>query len=77
MNKIPNEKKKSGQELSSPRGMRDIEGGEYYKFQGLFEKAQEVAVYYGFTPIETPILEHEETFTSAVGDGIERQAHRP
>lgn len=71
MNKIPNEKKKSGQELSSPRGMRDIEGAEYYKFQGLFEKAQEVAVYYGFTPIETPILEHEETFTSAVGVGTD------
>jgi histidyl-tRNA synthetase len=71
MNKIPNEKKKNGQELSSPKGMRDIEGGEYYKFQGLFEKAQEVAVYYGFTPIETPILEHEETFTSAVGVGTD------
>jgi histidyl-tRNA synthetase len=71
MNKIPNEKKKSSQELSSPKGMRDISGDEYYKFQGLFEKAQEVAVYYGFTPIETPILEHEETFTSAVGVGTD------
>lgn len=71
MNKIPNEKKKSGQELSSPKGMRDISGDEYYKFQGLFEKAQEIAVYYGFNPIETPILEHEETFTSAVGVGTD------
>ncbi len=70
MNKEP-EKKKVSQELASPKGMRDIMGEEYYKMQGLFEKAQEVAVYYGFTPIETPILEHEETFTSGVGVGTD------
>ncbi|MBP9700890.1 MAG: histidine--tRNA ligase [Candidatus Pacebacteria bacterium] len=62
---------KKSQELSSPKGMRDIIGDEYYKFQGFFEKAQEVAVYYGFKPIETPILEHEETFTTAVGIGTD------
>lgn len=71
MNKMIPEKKKTQQEISSPKGMRDIIGTDYYKFQGLFEKAQEVAVYYGFTPIETPILEHEETFTSAVGVGTD------
>jgi histidyl-tRNA synthetase len=65
------EVKKTSQELSSPKGMRDIIGDEYYKFQGFFEKAQEVAVYYGFKPIETPILEHEETFTTAVGIGTD------
>jgi histidyl-tRNA synthetase len=58
-------------ELASPKGMRDIIGDDYYKFQGLFEKAQEVAVYYGFKPIETPILEHEDTFTTAVGVGTD------
>ncbi len=65
------EKKRTQQDIASPKGMRDIIGDEYYKFQGLFEKAQEVAVYYGFTPVETPILEHEETFTSAVGVGTD------
>lgn len=70
MNKQP-EKKKTQQTMSSPKGMRDIIGPDYYRFQGLFEKAQEVAMYYGFTPIETPILEHEETFTSAVGIGTD------
>ncbi len=59
------------QELSSPKGMRDIIGDDYYKFQGFFEKAQEVAVYYGFKPIETPILEYEDTFTTAVGIGTD------
>lgn len=59
------------QELTSPKGMRDIIDADYYKFQGFFEKAQEVAVYYGFKPIETPILEHEATFTTAVGEGTD------
>lgn len=62
---------KKTQELSSPKGMRDIIADDYYKFQGFFEKAQEVAVYYGFKPIETPILEHEDTFTTAVGVGTD------
>lgn len=54
--------------LHSPKGMRDIMGEEYYRYQGLFEKAQEIAVYYGFQPIETPILEHEELFARGVGE---------
>ncbi len=58
-------------DIASPKGMRDIIGDEYYKFQGFFEKAQEVAVYYGFTPIATPILEYENTFTTAIGDGTD------
>jgi histidyl-tRNA synthetase len=62
--------KKTG-DIMSPKGTRDIIGDEYYKFQGLFEKAQEVAVYYGFKPIETPILEHESTFTTAIGIGTD------
>ena len=58
-------------DLSSPKGMRDIMNDEYYGFQGFFEKAQEVAVYYGFKPIETPIMEHEEIFTSGIGVGTD------
>lgn len=57
--------------LAAPKGMRDIMGDDYYAYQGLFEKAQEVAVYYGFRPIETPILEREEVFTSSVGIGTD------
>ncbi|MBU3662172.1 MAG: T9SS type A sorting domain-containing protein [Bacteroidetes bacterium] len=49
-------------DLASPKGMRDIMNEEYYSFQGFFEKAQEVAVYYGFKPIETPVLEYEKVF---------------
>jgi histidyl-tRNA synthetase len=57
--------------ISSPRGMRDLMNEEYYSFQGFFEKAQEVAVYYGFKSLETPILEHEEIFTASIGEGTD------
>ncbi|MES2930333.1 MAG: histidine--tRNA ligase [Patescibacteria group bacterium] len=66
------EKKKSNKEpLVSVKGMRDIIDEKYYQYQGFFEKAQEIAVYYGFKPIETPILEHENTFTTAIGIGTD------
>ena len=58
-------------ELASPKGMRDLMNEEYYAFQGFFEKAQEVAVYYGFKPIDTPILEYEEIFTGGIGEGTD------
>lgn len=60
-----------GKNLTSPKGMRDIINEDYYNFQGFFEKAQEVAVYYGFKPIETPLLEHVETFSSGIGEGTD------
>jgi histidyl-tRNA synthetase len=66
------EKKKSNKDpLQSVRGMRDILDEQYYQFQGFFEKAQEVAVYYGFKPIDTPIVEHEGVFTSSIGIGTD------
>ncbi|OGI64083.1 histidine--tRNA ligase [Candidatus Nomurabacteria bacterium RIFCSPLOWO2_02_FULL_40_10] len=57
--------------VASPKGMRDLLNEEYYAFQGFFEKAQEVAVYYGFKPLETPMLENEEIFTAGVGVGTD------
>src|SRR3989442_1135305 len=53
---------------TSPKGMRDIIGDEQHKYQGFFEKAAEVALYYGFQPIEVPILEREEVFLSTNGE---------
>ncbi len=70
MKKTKKESKKV-RELATPKGMRDIMNEEYYNFQGFFEKAQEVAVYYGFKPIETPIMEQEEVFTSGIGEGTD------
>jgi histidyl-tRNA synthetase len=65
------EKKQKKEPLISPKGMHDIIGDEYYNYQGIFEKAQEVATYYGFKPISTPILENEEVFTSSIGIGTD------
>lgn len=56
---------------TSLKGMFDLIDEEYYAYQGLFEKAQEIAVYYGFKPIETPILEKEDVFISAIGEGTD------
>jgi len=64
-------KKKKGELLTSLKGMRDIIGDEYYTYQGFFEKAAETALYYGFKPIETPILEKEGVFTSGIGEGTD------
>ncbi|MBP6060481.1 MAG: histidine--tRNA ligase [Candidatus Pacebacteria bacterium] len=64
------ESKKRIDDISSPKGMRDLMNEEYYNFQGFFEKAQEVSVYYGFKPIDTPIMEHEQTFTG-IGEGTD------
>ncbi len=71
MKKQKNSKEKKNNGFSSPRGMRDLMDEEYYNFQGFFEKAQEICSYYGFKPIDTPILEHKEIFTSGIGKGTD------
>jgi histidyl-tRNA synthetase len=55
----------------APKGMRDISGDQYYHYQGFFEKAQEVAIYYGFKPIEMPAIEKQEVFTGGLGEGTD------
>lgn len=60
------------------KGFRDIIGDDYYRYQGAFEKAQEVAVYYGFSPIEVPMLEHTSIFERGVGgatDVVEKELY--
>lgn len=63
--------KNQNQILQSPKGMRDLIGDEVFSFQGFAEKAAEIALYYGFKPIETPILEKEEIFARGVGAGTD------
>ncbi|MFA5751194.1 MAG: histidine--tRNA ligase [Candidatus Paceibacterota bacterium] len=69
--KIVTKKSSDKKMISSPKGMRDIMNDEYYSFQGFFEKAQEVAIYYGFKPIQTPILEYANVFERGVGEGTD------
>jgi histidyl-tRNA synthetase len=71
-NDKPEKKKKVREdEIASPKGMRDLIGKEYYAYQGFSEKASEIASYYGFRPIETPVLEREAVFTSSLGIGTD------
>ncbi len=67
----PKEKSIKKEVPTSLKGTRDHIGDEYYRFQGMFEKAQEIACYYGFKPIETPVIEKLDVFTSAIGDGTD------
>ncbi|MFA7191902.1 MAG: histidine--tRNA ligase [Candidatus Paceibacterota bacterium] len=55
----------------SVKGMRDFIDEQYYLYQGFFEKAQEIAVYYGFKPIKTPIVEFKDVYTAGVGEGTD------
>ncbi len=63
---IENEKRDTP---STVKGMRDILDDTYYEMQGFFEKAQEIAMYYGFSPISTPVLEHQDVFMKTSGEG--------
>ena len=69
--KKPKKEKVVASDLQSPKGMRDITDDLFYDYQGFFEKAAEIAIYYGFRPIETPILEKENVFSSGVGTGTD------
>ncbi|MFT7557353.1 MAG: histidyl-tRNA synthetase [Planctomycetota bacterium] len=62
---------KKGVKYQTARGMRDIMEEEYYELQGFFEKAQEISMYYGFEPIATPLVEHEELFLKGMGEHSE------
>ncbi len=71
-------RKKNDFKLQTAKGLRDLIGDDYYLLQGLVEKASEVAIYYGFRPIATPILEDERLFRQGVGqytDIVEKELY--
>lgn len=64
--------------LQTPKGMRDILPEEYSYYQDFYRKAEEIANYYGFQPIQTPHLEKIDLFTTTIGettDIIEKQMY--
>lgn len=70
--------KKQLRESTTLEGMPDIMNTRYYEMQGLFEKAQEIAMYYGFEPINSPIIEPSDLLTEAIGretDLIKRELY--
>ncbi len=74
MNKVSKNiinKTEKNAEFLTVKGFRDIVGDDYYKYQGVFEKAQEISVYYGFSPIELPMLEYADVFQRGLGAGTD------
>ncbi len=57
--------------LQAVKGTRDLIGDEFFAYQGFCEKAAEIALYYGFKPIETPILEKIDLFARGIGQGTD------
>lgn len=56
-------------QLQTIKGARDLIGEDLLSLQGFVEKASEIALYYGFQPIETPIMEYESLFLRGIGEG--------
>jgi len=53
--------------FQSPTGMHDILPEEHKYFQKIYDVCQDVAAFYGFQRIETPILEETELFSKGIG----------
>lgn len=45
---------------------------QYYNLQGIFEKIQEIVMYYGFIPVHLPMIEHEEFILKTAGKQTEK-----
>jgi len=64
--------------FQSPTGMRDILPGEQKYFQKIYNVVENIANFYGFKKIETPILEEAELFSKGIGlttDIVEKQMY--
>jgi histidyl-tRNA synthetase len=55
-------------ELQAVKGFRDISGDEYWRQKGAIEKAEDVALYYGFSPLEIPMVEYTSNYVRGVGE---------
>jgi histidyl-tRNA synthetase len=53
--------------IQTVKGFRDILGTEYFRQKGALEKAEDVATYYGFSPLEIPMLEFTDIYERGVG----------
>lgn len=64
--------------LRAPKGTKDILSEDYELQKEISEKAEKIAAYYGFSPIETPHIEKEDLFTATLGetsDVVEKQMY--
>ncbi len=57
--------------LQTPPGMHDILPEDWQYYQKIFEVVSEIAEFYSFGRIETPILEKEALFSKGIGDATD------
>lgn len=75
---MPRKKTQNKNTLQAPKGMHDILPKEYAFYKAIYDKAEEIANYYGFMPIATPHLEKTDLFTATLGetsDVVEKQMY--
>ncbi|MCK9497716.1 MAG: ATP phosphoribosyltransferase regulatory subunit, partial [Candidatus Colwellbacteria bacterium] len=76
-NTAPKEQKEEKQiskkkiSFQTPKGMRDILPEEFHYWEKARAVASEIADFYGFGQIETPVLEQAELFSRGVGMGTD------
>ncbi len=56
---------------TAPHGTIDITGSTFYQRQGFIENAQKISMYYGFEPIDTPIIE----YANIIDQTLETEKH--
>lgn len=66
--KIGKEKKPAAELLRTPKGMHDILPGEEVWYERVRRAAEKITEFYGFSKIETPILEQAGLFERGVGE---------
>lgn len=57
-------------------GVPIVTKNTYYNIQGIFEKAQEIAIYYGFIPVHLPMIESEDYILKQAGKQPEKIVNR-
>ncbi len=65
--------------VKAVRGMHDLLGEELFRWQSVEKKIREIIEAFGYQEIRTPVLEHLEVFTQAVGDNtdiVEKQMYQ-
>ena len=69
MDQSPSKKRKRGHQ--SPQGMHDVLFGEQAYFKKIYNAVENIADFYGFKLIETPILEEAALFEKGTGSNTD------
>jgi len=57
--------------IQTPTGMHDILPEDYKYYQKLYEVVSDIADFYNFGRIETPMIEQTELFAKSIGKGTD------